>query len=66
MQNNFFRKVKPKGVHGTMPMPSVSPKHLDPNPFHRHVAADGLVHHKKHAMRVAGPVPDGFRKIGGR
>lgn len=66
MQHNFFRKVKPKGVHGVGPSASVAPKHLDPNPFHRTVGADGHVHHPKHAMRTAGPVPAGFRKIGGR
>lgn len=66
MQHNFFRKVKPKGVHGEPPSPSVAPKHLDPNPFHRHVGSDGLVHKKKHPARTAGTVPAGFRKIGGR
>lgn len=66
MQQNFFRKIKPKGVHGTAPTASVASKHLDPNPFHRHIGADGLVHRKKHPARTAGPAPDGFRKIGGR
>lgn len=63
MQHNYFRKVKPKGVHGSAPKASVAPKHLDPNPFHQKPGTDGLVHHKK---KAAGPLPQGFRKLGGR
>ena len=66
MQHNFFRKVKPKGVHGTPPKAGDQAKHHDPYPEPKRAGADGLVHHKKHPARTEGPVPQGFRKIGGR